>query len=147
LQQYTELKIGWWGPPSVSTIHSQFRTEPVDADFERHIEILETPKGALQQSILVSLKGQPGLHETHFIKSPEDAERYLTLPLTQTAGSVDSFQSACSTIGDAGIVEVGLGLNPAGCVVELMGSELFAMMSLTDREILAMIDTVISSTE
>ena len=82
------------------------------------------------------MKGQPGLHETFFVNSPEDAERFLSLPLPQLSGNVASFFAADRAIGDKGIVDVGLGLNPAGTVAELCGSENFAMMSVTDRDVL-----------
>jgi hypothetical protein len=110
--------------------------EPVSADFRRRIEILPTPAGELRRTFLESLKGQPGLHETFFVNSPEEAERFLSLPLPRSSGHVDSFFAAEAALGDRGIVDVGLGLNPGGFVAELCGSTNFALMSITDRDII-----------
>jgi uroporphyrinogen-III decarboxylase len=51
-------------------------------------------------------------------------------------GDVSSFFGADRAMGDRGIVDVGLGLNPAGWVAELCGSETFAMMTVSDRDII-----------
>jgi hypothetical protein len=133
---HTERKAGWATSsleqkPSVKTW-----VEPYSSDFSRHTEVLQTPKGELRRTHLVSLKGQPGLHETYFINSPEDAESYLSLPMPIHAGDVSGFFKAVDAIGDAGIADVSLGFNPGGFVVELCGSENFAMLSVTDRDLL-----------
>jgi hypothetical protein len=136
MREKTELKAGF----ASSILESQpviaSRTEPYNADFERRVEVLETPAGPLRRTRLDSLKGQPGLHETYFINSPEEAERYLSLPMPVIGGEVSAFFKADAAIGDAGQTDVGLGFNPAGFASELCGSENFAMMSITDREIL-----------
>jgi len=134
LREATELKAGWWGPQAPPPAESEHRVEPIDAEWDRRIDILHTPRGPLQQTFRISRCGQPGMHETHYLKSLEDVDRYLSLPQTATTGPVDSFFSAIADLGDAGIVEAGLGLNPAGTVVELMGSEAFALFSVTDRD-------------
>jgi hypothetical protein len=85
---------------------------------------------------LLSLKGQPGLHETYFINDASDAEKYLSLPLPEAGGDPSSFFAADAILGEKGIVDVGLGMNPGGFVVELCGSETFAIMSVTDRDLL-----------
>jgi uroporphyrinogen-III decarboxylase len=85
--------------------------------------------------MFVSLKGQPGLEESFLLKDREDAEKYLSLPVPQVVGEVDAFFSAVEGVQDTGIVDTGLGINPAGFVARLFGSERFAMMTLTDRDI------------
>lgn len=136
LRAHTELKVGWSGTRFESAYPVESSVEPHSQDFERRIEVLHTPKGDLRRSSLVSLKGQPGLHETHFIKSREDAEKYLSLPVPKIEGDVSSFFAADAEIGDGGIVSVGIGLNPGGYVAELCGSEDFAVMSITDRDVI-----------
>lgn len=136
LAAYTELKTVWPGTRYESRPLTESLTEPYSEDFERTVEILHTPKGQLRRTALRSLKGQPGLHETYFIKCPADAETYLSLPMPAFGGDVSSYFAAVNAIGDTGIVEAALGHNPAGRTVELCGSELFAMMSLTDRDLL-----------
>ncbi len=134
LQEHTELKRGWSGAQFETAYPTEGYTEPCSDDFERRITVLHTPAGDLQCSALLSLKGQPGLHETFFLKTREDAEKYLSLPLPTIGGEVSSFFAAEAEIGDAGIVDVGLGFNPGGTVAELFGSEAFAIMSITDRD-------------
>ena len=136
LQKYTELKQGWDSNSIESSYPVEFHTEPFSEDFEQHIDILHTPKGDLQSSLLISLKGQPGLAETYFIKTREDAEKYLSLPLPGVRGDVSSFFQADKEIGERGIVEVSVGFNPGGFVAELFGSETFALMSVTDRDVI-----------
>jgi hypothetical protein len=136
LESRTELKNSW----SSSVFDLEYPIEPsvedYSADFERHVEILRAPKGELRRSLLVSLKGQPGLHETFFINSREDAEIYLSLPMPTVDGDVSSFFTAAAEIGDRGIAEVGIRFNPGGYVAELCGSGNFAILSATDRDII-----------
>ncbi len=136
LKQFSDLKSSWNGRALMSQYPVEHETEPYSEDFERHITRLHTPKGDLQASALVSLKGQPGLHERFFINSREDAEAYMSLPLPEIAGGEErSFFEAEQEVAECGIVDVGLGFNPAGFVVERMGSENFVMMSVNDRDI------------
>lgn len=136
LERNTELKVGWSGCQFESAYSMDVQTEAHSEDFERRIETLQTPAGPLQRSSLISLKGQPGLHERYFVNNADDAEKYLSLPLPEFRGSPSSFHAAEANLGDAGIVDVGIGMNPGGFVVELCGSETFAMMSVTDRDVL-----------
>lgn len=136
LHAHTELKSGWAGVQFESKYPIETFVEPHSDDFQRRIEVLHTPKGDLRGSFLVSLKGQPGLQETFFVNSAGDAETYLSLRLPEIGGDVSSFFDADAEIGEKGIVDVGLGSNPGGFVAELCGSWNFALMSVTDREVL-----------
>lgn len=136
LREHSERKQ-WW-----SAYHLEKQpprdnfSEPYSEDFKRDVSIIHTPKGDLRRTTLVSLRNEPGMAEEHFLKGREDAEKYLSLPLREIGGDVSSFFEADRKMGDAGIVDVGLASNPAGRVVDLFGSELFAMMTITDRDIL-----------
>ena len=136
LQAHTELKRGWncvghiERPYPVRTVK-----EPYSEDFVRHRIVMGTPGGDLEATRLESLKGQPGAQEKYLIGSREDAEKYLSLPLPEIEGDVSSFFAAVRDMGDAGIVEVSLGQN-AGFVNKLFGSEMFAIMSVTDRDVI-----------
>lgn len=136
LDTHTELKVGWSGTQFEPPHPIKVSTERYSEDFQRRIEILRTPRGELRRSFLVSLKGEPGLHETFFVNSAEDAERFLSLPIPQPSGDVSSFLAADATIQEKGIVDIGIGFNPGGSVAELCGSESFAVMSVTDRDII-----------
>lgn len=136
LAQHTELKIGWSGYRLEPGYPLEIETGRYSDDFVRRTEILHTPAGELRRSSLESLKGEPGLHETYFVNGPEDARRYLSLPLPGFAGDFSSFHEADAVLGGRGIVVAGLGMNPGGFVAELCGSENFALMSVSDRDIL-----------
>lgn len=137
LRAKTELKAGWPTARLESAAWPvETRTEGVSEDFERHVHVLHTPAGDLRCSRLVSLKGQPGLHETFYVNCREDAEKYLSLPMPQVGGEVDAFFEAVEQMGDAGIVEAGLGRSPGGHAAELCGSENFAILSMTGRDVL-----------
>ncbi len=136
LQERTELKHSWDSGVLQAAYPFAWTTEPFSADFSRQVGTLRTPRGELRCSTLTSLKGLPGLHETYLLKSPEDAEAYLSMPRPAIGGEVDSFPAAQTWMGEQGIVEVSLGFNPAGFVAELFGSEGFALMSITHRELL-----------
>ena len=135
LQAKTELKRGWGGHALEAPAPTEGFVEPVSADFDRRVTVLHTPAGDLRSTFLASRRGLPGMHETSLIKTREDAEAYLSLPMPRIAGDTASFGEADREIGDRGIVEVNLGFNPAGFVAELCGSETFAAMTLTDRDI------------
>jgi hypothetical protein len=137
LQEHTELKAAWSASavcPTVEPVEKRF--EPVSQDWQRQVSILSTPAGRLRSSTLVSLKGQPGLHETYYVNSREDTETYLSLPMPEVAGPVDSFFEAVDRMGDRGIVDVSLGVNPGGMAATLCGSENFALLSISDRDAL-----------
>ena len=136
LGEYSELKTGWSAAFLRSEPPTETRVEPRSEDWDRHITVLRTPRGDLSRTYLASRKGLPGLHETCFIDSRQDAEAYLSLPIAPTQGDPSSYFVADADTGDAGIAEVGLGWNPAGFAADLCGSETFAILSATDRDIL-----------
>ena len=137
MEANSELK-GNWNSAAVQTTkpRTEGRTEPVSEDWERHIATLYTPKGELECASLLSLKGQPGLSESYFLKSREDAEKYLSLPMPELGGDVAGFFELDREMGDRGIVQCGAGSNAGGMVVRLFGSELFAIMSIMDRDLI-----------
>jgi hypothetical protein len=83
-----------------------------------------------------SLRGQPGLQEEHLLKNRGDAEKYLSLPDPPADADLSGFFEADKGIGDVGILDVRAGRSPGGHVAQLFGSEQFAIMTLTDRDIL-----------
>jgi hypothetical protein len=136
LGEHTELK-GRWGTEVCQTPYeTETRVEPHSEDWDRQITVLRTPAGPLERTSLVSRKGQPGLHETLYLKTREDAEKYLSLPLPATNGDVSRHFQRDREVADRGMAEAALNYNAAGFVVELFGSELFALMSLTDRDVI-----------
>ncbi|MCK5803858.1 MAG: hypothetical protein KAI66_13540 [Lentisphaeria bacterium] len=136
LALHTEQKAGWSGSQFESGIPFETRTEAYSEDFECRIDVLHTPKGDLTCSRLLSLKGQPGMQQDFLVKNASDAEKYLSLPAPEFRGDTSTFFALDSTVGDAAIVDVSLSMNPGGFVAQLCGSETFAMMSITDRDLL-----------
>lgn len=136
LAEHSDLKVPWRGRAFETPYATHTHQEPHSADWVRVVTTLETPAGPLTSTRLESLRGKPGLHETFFIKTREDALAYLSLPLPALRGDVASFGETDRRIGDRGIVDVALGYNPAGHVAELCGSETFALLSVTDRDVL-----------
>jgi hypothetical protein len=133
---HTELKVDWNTLACETPLPMRRRREPHSEDWEREIITLETPAGPLESSHLHSLKGEPGRHETYFLKSREDAEKYLSLPLPELHDDISAQARLEREMGDAGIVQAYLSPNPGGSAVELFGSELFAIMSVTDRDVI-----------
>jgi hypothetical protein len=131
LGAHSDLKHYWPARGAGSPLPVTHSQEPYSEDFERHVAILHTPRGDLRSSVLVGLKGQPGLPETYYVNTREDAEKYLSLPLPAMGGEVSPYFDAVRKMGERGIVEAGLGSNPAGAAVELCGSENFAVLSVT----------------
>ncbi len=136
LRAYSELKISWSAARFETSYPTESYREPHSENFERRVTVLHTPKGDLQSSQMVSLKGQPGLAETYLLKNREDAEKYLSLPLPEIRGDVSSFFAARARIGDDGIVDVSLDRSPGGFAATLFGTDAFAIMSVTDRDII-----------
>lgn len=111
------------------------RREDYDENFYREIYALNTPAGPLEKSSLLGKHGQPGLHETYLLKDESDVEKYLSLPLPEISGNVDDFFRMRKDLGERGIVEASFDTNPGGTVVELLGTENFAIMSVLNREL------------
>ena len=135
LLAHTEQKVGWSSGRFESSSPTRSVREAHSEDWERRITVLETPAGELTSSRLVSLKGQPGLHERYLVNSREEAQTYLSLPLPTVDGDVSDFFVARDQIAEVGVAEVALGFNSGGFAAELCGSENFAVMSITDRDI------------
>jgi hypothetical protein len=135
LAAHTELKRGWSAAALVEREPADHFFEDVSEDWRRRVNVLHTPAGDLRSTDLVSLRGQPGLAETYFLKTREDAEKYLSLAMPEISGEVDGFFEAVEAMGDRGIVSVHVGRNPASVAAQLFGSETFAVMTVTDRDV------------
>lgn len=136
LAEHSELKGNWNGRSVESAYETHVRLDPHSADFDNQVTTLRTSQGDLETTRLVSRRGQPGLDQTYYIKDRADAERYLSLPMPEVGGDVSGYFAEEARIGDAGIVNVALGFGPGGFVNHLCGSQTFAILSVTDRDIL-----------
>jgi len=133
---HTELKDHWSAWSLMPPQELDSRIEAHTDAFDRRITVLHTPAGELFRSEFVGRQKQPGMTEKYLLESPKDAERYLSLPAPEPSGELEGFFQTVARMGDRGIVEVGLGFNPAGAVAELFGTENFAIMSVEHRGVL-----------
>jgi hypothetical protein len=136
LAEHSELKATWNVEDLLEQPPIDVTTEPYSQDFERRLEIWHTPKGNLRKSTLIGLKNQPSMHEERLLKTKEDAEKYLSLPMPKIIGDTDSFFKLDREMGDTGIVNIFLGINPGGEAARLFGTENFALMSALKRDVI-----------
>jgi len=137
MNMMTDLKKLWQGNGGFSTPYPTIQsTEAYSNEYDRVITKLTTPAGDLYSSVFSGIKGMRNAVDKYFIEDKHDAEKYLSLGIPEVRGDIPSFYEANLQVGDRGIVEVYLGSNPAGFTVELIGSENFAIMTMTDRDIL-----------
>ena len=136
IRRRADVMVAFHGTAFETPPPTTVRQEPYSAEFRRETTTLHTPAGDLESSRLVGLQGQPGMDLTHFIQGPQDARKYLSLPMPQFGGDVSAFFQRDRQIGDRGLAEARLGSTAAGWVGSLCGSETFALLSLTDRDIL-----------
>ena len=136
VQRHADVKPGFHGTAFETPPPTTVRQEPYSGQFRREITTLHTPAGDLESSRLVGLDGRPGMDLAYFIKDRRDAQKYLSLPMPQIGGDVSGFFQKEKEVGDRGVVEARLGSNAAGWVSGLCGSESFALLSITDRDVL-----------
>ena len=135
LQENADLKRQWRVMDFFTPHELKHHTEPYSDDFDRHVTRLPTPAGELVSTTLISCKGQPGMVEKYFLTSPEDAEKYLSLPIPEPSFDASSFFAADTEVSQRDMVQVLLPANPGGKVASLFGSEAFGLISITDRHI------------
>ncbi len=131
----SDLKLSWDAPGGNYPEQTEIYCEPHNADYERKVTILHTPGGDLRSTRLVSVRKRPGMDEEHLLKGRDDAEKFLSLPPAQIGGDVSGYFEADRQMGNRGIAEVMLSFSPGGRVASMFGSETFAMMTITDRDI------------
>lgn len=136
LQQHSELKASWSAAALQTLPPTDVCYQPHSEDWRRRVTTLHTPGGDLTATRMESLRGQPGLAEAYFLTSRQDAEKYLSLPMPEIGGDASGFHQAAEAMGDRGIVDVSLGRCPGGFAAGLFGSETFALLSVTDRDVL-----------
>ena len=136
LNRFSDQKANFYAKGLCESYKRDNVKEAYSPEYDKVTTILHTPKGELQQVWLNSRTNQPGFLKEYFIKDASDCEKYLSLPLPRIDGDCSDFFKEQDKMGNKGIVEVFLGNNPGGTVADLMGSETFAMLSITDRELL-----------
>lgn len=137
LAEHTEQKVIFDSLVLEKPYQAEVRYEAYDDNFRRCIKLLHTSMGVLQEIYLESLSDRQSMQqESYLLKDRKDAEKYLSLPLPEFGGDVSGFYELEKQVGTAGIVDVSLGFNPGGWIASLFGSENFAVLSMTERDII-----------
>ena len=135
LKEHTELKKGFDASSLCEKNPTSVTREPHSPEYDSVITTLRTPAGDLRSVYLDGRGGRPGMTREYYIKDGADCEKYLSLPMPKINNDCRRFFEEREKIGESGIVEVMLGSNPGGFAAELMGSETFAVLSITAREL------------
>ena len=108
-------------------------TEATERAADGHVvrtRVIPTPKGDLG-SVSVQPPGQPAYTTEHFIKSDEDIERCLSLPLEPSQYDASPAAAMLHTVGEAGLVLVGFS-DPMYTAAALFDFNDFAVRCVTD---------------
>lgn len=102
--------------------------------FDRH-KYYHTPKGTLHEVTRVSNAGEPSYIMEYAVKEPEDIEKLLSIPYEPIPFNPERYHNTVGQIGDRGIAM--FSLPHAGYAAqETMGSEMLAILSMDERELL-----------
>jgi len=104
-------------------------------DYERHIRRYDTPAGVLETIDYHSPVGKPGYTKKHLIETVEDAERFLSIPYVPIREDTGPFFQKQEELGERGVVLAGFS-EPMYSINHLTGSEVFAMWSVEQRDLL-----------
>ena len=120
--------VRWWG----------FRDDPSYDDLfllmTKQADWVEPWGGDLVHNPVVPWAAEEG--RRHLLRDADEAERYMELPNAEIGGDVSEYFRLQEEVGDRGIVLASLGHNAAAKIACWFGSEQFAMMSVTDRDVL-----------
>lgn len=132
-------------------IDGKIRTKRRPSRHENYEEVhtwIDTPKGQLHTTFLVGTRvGLPGYTEEYMFKTPEDVEKWLSIPYEppydESGRDCDSFFGRDKEMGDRGIVMVGFE-HPMYMFQSKAGSENFALWSVQCRDVIyAFLDEIL----
>lgn len=130
-----------WGPPGgwFLSQHALRTTSHTVShpDWSETITLWHTPAGDLRTRHLSSKRGLPGMQMEFPVKSLEDVDRFLSIPYEPLL-EIDptGFHQQDELVGERGLVLVSFGQDPIGYVHDLMGSELLAVWSIEERDVI-----------
>lgn len=104
--------------------------------FEEVIRTFKTPLGPLQTVRWNSLEGKPGMTKKYLISSPEDVERFLSIPYEFSKPDVTPFFELTKKMESNGVLMASIGLDPIGHVTHWLGLETLAFWTVTQRELI-----------
>ncbi|HUU43383.1 MAG TPA: uroporphyrinogen decarboxylase family protein [Planctomycetota bacterium] len=127
------FRLGWHGIDR-EALDRRVDEVPVDADWVEDVVTLGTPRGPLTEVHRRSLKGEPGFQTKHAVESVEDLERFLSIPAVAPEVDASAFHAATREVGERALVIADVGGNPISGACGLLGSELLAIWSVTERD-------------
>jgi hypothetical protein len=128
--------VGHWGP-SQGTFYSAVEC-PVDTVTEDRgswtlgVYTVHTPGGDLRWAFQSSKSGLPGMQTEFMVQEIGDLDKVLSVPYEPLCPDCSGFPAVVAAMGERGVVHCGIP-NAVSMVHTLMGSERFALWSLTDR--------------
>ncbi len=97
--------------------------------------IVHTPKGDLSSAYLWSPEGKPGYQAKYLLETPEEAEKWLSIPWSPPVVDASGWQAANQALGEDGLLLVMLS-EPMYHINLLTGSEVWAYWLMDERELL-----------
>lgn len=127
----------WWGFGygdfcSAASLPTETWTED-RGDWIAYYRLVHTPRGDLRTMTLGSKRGMPGMQMEFMVKSLDDLDKVLSVPYEPVLPDTAGFFQQDRDMGDRGIVLCVI-VPPISVIHNLMGSELLAIWSLTDRD-------------
>jgi uroporphyrinogen-III decarboxylase len=106
-------------------------------DMWENENIIKTPKGDLTQIYYAPKDGTPGYVKKDYIKTAEDAEKWLSLPhkIVEPDLDTDSYFELLEKTGDRTILMIGIG-EAMYSIEAMMGSESFGFFLMDEPELL-----------
>ncbi|MCM8769787.1 MAG: hypothetical protein NC911_09030 [Candidatus Omnitrophica bacterium] len=139
IEKYDLEMIRTWSPGPdewpVSPIVKKTEKGPVKDGQQEVKNIWETPKGPLVEVFCSFVDGSPGRHVKYLIETPEDAEKYLSLPEYLALPKVNSYWALEKKSGEQAMLMVGID-QAMYSIQRLMGSETFGYWLYDHRELL-----------
>ena len=138
----TDLVDGWSPPCGIFLTGSDRVSERTERkpsqheDYEEVHSIFTTPDGELRCIDLASSNGKPGYRMKHLIESRDDAKRFLSIPYEPVRGDLSGFFEMRRLFGDDGLIVTSTTVDPMYHIAAHTGSELFAIWSVEERELL-----------
>jgi hypothetical protein len=99
------------------------------------ITTYHTPQGELREVFQKSTCGKPGYEIEYLLKEPVDIRKLLSLPYEPFSFDAKPYRDADACVGERGLAMFGLD-HAMYALQRLIGSENFALWSLTDDELL-----------
>lgn len=137
-REYGPEVMAHWGPRTEGDYRPQTENETCPCPhpgFVEDVTTIHTPKGKLTSAHLRSLEGKPGYASKHLLETPEDAEKWLSIPWSPSRVDASDWQPAIQRMGDDGVLYVGIG-EPMYAINHLTGSEVWAYWLMEERELI-----------